>query len=53
MMVIVLLLCPPPGLNPGRRSEKSATNRLSYGAALDPVLTGIVHANSAIFMQIK
>jgi hypothetical protein len=32
--------CPPqnptwpnPGLNPGRRSEKPATNRLSYGAA--------------------
>jgi hypothetical protein len=27
--------CPGPGLNPGRRGEKPATNRLSYGAA-DP-----------------
>jgi hypothetical protein len=32
-------LCPPqipwldPGLNPGRRGGKPATNRLSYGAA--------------------
>jgi hypothetical protein len=25
---------PDPGLNPGRRSGKPATNRLSYGAAL-------------------
>jgi hypothetical protein len=24
-----------PGLNPGRRGGKAATNRLSYGAALD------------------
>jgi hypothetical protein len=24
---------PDPGLNPGRRGGKSATNRLSYGAA--------------------
>jgi hypothetical protein len=24
---------PDPGLNPGRRGEKPATNRLSYGAA--------------------
>jgi hypothetical protein len=25
---------PDPGLNPGRRGGKPATNRLSYGAAL-------------------
>jgi hypothetical protein len=25
---------PDPGSNPGRRGEKPATNRLSYGAAL-------------------
>jgi hypothetical protein len=25
--------CPDPGLNPGRRGGKPATNRLSYGAA--------------------
>jgi hypothetical protein len=25
--------CPNPGLNPGRRGGKPATNRLSYGAA--------------------
>jgi hypothetical protein len=25
--------CPDPGLNAGRRDEKPATNRLSYGAA--------------------
>jgi hypothetical protein len=25
---------PEPGLNPGRRGGKPATNRLSYGAAL-------------------
>jgi hypothetical protein len=25
---------PDPGLNPGRRSGKPATNRLSYGAAI-------------------
>jgi hypothetical protein len=29
---------PDPGWNPGRRGGKSATNRLSYGAALDIVL---------------
>jgi hypothetical protein len=28
---------PDPGLNPGRRGRKSATNRLSYGAALDRI----------------
>jgi hypothetical protein len=27
------LTLPDPGLNPGRRGGKSATNRLSYGAA--------------------
>jgi hypothetical protein len=27
---------PDPGLNPGRRGGKPATNRLSYGAALSP-----------------
>jgi hypothetical protein len=27
---------PDPGLNPGRRCGKPATNRLSYGAALQP-----------------
>jgi hypothetical protein len=27
---------PDPGLNPGRRGGKPATNRLSYGAALKP-----------------
>jgi hypothetical protein len=26
---------PDPGSNPGRRGGKSATNRLSHGAALD------------------
>jgi hypothetical protein len=26
--------CPDPGSNPGRRGGKPATNRLSYGAAL-------------------
>jgi hypothetical protein len=26
---------PDPGLNPGRRGGKPATNRLSYGAALE------------------
>jgi hypothetical protein len=31
---------PDPGLNPGRRGGKPATNRLSYGAARD-------HVNSA------
>jgi hypothetical protein len=40
-------LCPPqiqldkdPGLNPGRRGGKPATNRLSYGAALICTLLG-------------
>jgi hypothetical protein len=28
---------PDPGLNPGRRGGKPATNRLSYGAALQRV----------------
>jgi hypothetical protein len=28
-----------PGLNPGRRGGKSATNRLSYGAAYDRSVT--------------
>jgi hypothetical protein len=27
---------PDPGLNPGRRNGKQATNRLSYGAAIYP-----------------
>jgi hypothetical protein len=30
-----------PGLNPGRRSGKPATNRLSYGAAYERVVTFI------------
>jgi hypothetical protein len=30
---------PDPGSNPGRRSGKPATNRLSYGAALQRVKT--------------
>jgi hypothetical protein len=29
---------PDPGLNPGRRGGKPATNRLSYGAALFIIL---------------
>jgi hypothetical protein len=29
-------ICPDPGLNPGRRSGKPVTNRLSYGAARVP-----------------
>jgi hypothetical protein len=29
-------ILPDPGLNPGRRCGKPATNRLSYGAALQP-----------------
>jgi hypothetical protein len=28
---------PDPGLNPGRRDGKPATNRLSYGAAFEPL----------------
>jgi hypothetical protein len=30
---------PDPGLNPGRRGGKPATNRLSYGAALSKSLS--------------
>jgi hypothetical protein len=33
---------PDPGLNPGRRGGKRATNRLSYGAAM--VLTNYLFA---------
>jgi hypothetical protein len=34
---------PDPGLNPGRRGGKPATNRLSYGAALClPLVEGLV-----------
>jgi hypothetical protein len=29
---------PDPGSNPGRRSGKPVTNRLSYGAAFEDVL---------------
>jgi hypothetical protein len=32
---------PDPGLNTGRRGGKPATNRLSYGAALDVTLLGL------------
>jgi hypothetical protein len=31
---------PDPGLNPGRRGGKPATNRLSYGAAVDSLYRG-------------
>jgi hypothetical protein len=31
---------PEPGLNPGRRGRKPATNRLSYGAAYRSVNSG-------------
>jgi hypothetical protein len=33
---------PDPGLNPGRRGGKPATNRLSYGAAC-AIITQIIH----------
>jgi hypothetical protein len=33
------LTWPDPGLNPGRRGGKPATNRLSYGAAMTIILT--------------
>jgi hypothetical protein len=33
---------PDPGSNPGRRSGKTVTNRLSYGAAIWKVLRGHV-----------
>jgi hypothetical protein len=32
---------PDPGLNPGRRGGKPATNRLSYGAAIVALSTNI------------
>jgi hypothetical protein len=39
---ITNLTCFDPGLNPGSRSGKPATNRLSYGAANTAVTTAII-----------
>jgi hypothetical protein len=41
---------PDPGLNPGRRGEKQATNRLSYGSALQAY---ILHLPITVAAQSK
>jgi hypothetical protein len=43
---------PDPGLNPGRRGGKPATNLLSYGAALIPPIRLISHTELLLLLSI-
>jgi hypothetical protein len=40
---------PDPGLNPGRRGGKPATNRLSYGAARNSQLEEVLPSKFYVF----
>jgi hypothetical protein len=42
---------PDPGLNPGRRGEKPATHRPSYGATFVPIVTGNCVKLRTIFLN--
>jgi hypothetical protein len=41
---------PDPGLNPSRRGGKPATNRLSYGAALNPKFIWIIFKKTSSYL---
>jgi hypothetical protein len=44
---------PDPGFNPGRRGGKTATNRLSYGAAIWGPLRLLSNGNCCPFLGVK
>jgi hypothetical protein len=43
---------PDPGLNPGRRNGKPATNRLSYGAALGKMVNAVYGNNLCLLWEL-